>query len=85
VWTTCMSACARAKGATQTAKRDIRDIPASHWGRIGLTGPPGRCEEALNPREEASISHYEKSKKYFVINDLTRGGGRGIRTLDTFR
>ncbi len=77
--------CARAKGATQTAKRDIWDIPAAQWGLIGLTGPPGRCEEALNPREEAPIPHYEKSKKYCIINDLTSGGGRGIRTLDTFR
>jgi len=67
--------CARAKGATQTAKRDIRDIPASHRGLIGLPGPPGRCEEALNPREEAPIPHYEKSKKYCVINSLRLGGG----------
>jgi hypothetical protein len=76
----CMSGpCARAKGATQTAKRDNRDIPASHRGLIGLTGPPGRCKEALNPREEASIPHCQKQKKHCVINSLSRGGGSSPR------
>jgi len=69
---------ARANRATQTAKRDIRDIPATHTGLIGLSAPPGRCGEVLNPRDEALIPRPQKHEKYCNINDLSRGGGSSL-------
>ncbi len=72
-----------ANRTTRTAERDIRGIGAPHTGLGCLTGPYGRCTQALNPREESRILHHRKPGKYCNITDLSRGGGGGIRTHGT--
>ncbi len=76
----CESRCCRANRTTQIAKRDIWDIGGPHTGLIGLTGPWGRCTQALNPRKEPRIQHRRKPEKPCHIKHLNRGGGGGIRT-----
>ncbi len=68
---------------TRTAERDIRDIGAPHTGLGCLTGPYGRCTQALNPRKESRIPHRRKPEKQRYINGLSRGGESGIRTHGT--
>ena len=72
-----------ANRTTGTAERDIRGIGGPHTGLGCLTGPRGRCTQALNPRKESRIPHHRKPAKRCNINDLSRGGGGGIRTHDT--
>ncbi len=72
-----------ANRTTRTAERDIRDIGAPHTGLGCLTGPRGRCTQALNPRKESRIPPYRKPEKHCDINHLSRGGGGGIRTHGT--
>ncbi len=74
---------AAANRTTRTAERDIRGIGGPHTGLGCLTGPYGRCTQALNPRKESQIPHRRKPEKHCDINRLSRGGGSGIRTHGT--
>ena len=72
-----------ANRTTRTAERDIRGIGGPHTGLGCLTGPYGRCTQALNPRKESRIPHRQKPEKHCDIKDLSRGGWGGIRTHET--
>ena len=67
-----------ANRTTQTAERDIRGIEAPHTGLDCLTGPYGRCTQALNPRKEVAIPHRRKSEISCNIKDLSRGGAGSL-------
>ena len=67
-----------ANRTTRTAERDIQGIGSPHTGLGCLTGPYGRCTQALNPRKESRIQHYRKHENHCVIKDLSRGGAGSL-------
>jgi hypothetical protein len=66
----CESRHRHANRATQTAKRDNWDIPASHTGLIGLSAPP-----RPQPPGRGANSAPSKPENHCNINFLSRGGG----------